>query len=619
MAQQQQQSKGEVNKRMARWSDELYEARMPEMVAEVNSRFCCLTEWTEQPMPAFERDVRETLRRSEPFLSSEILEALPKEDVPESGPLDILVFGDSSGLMIDVLRALKDRKKLGRKTKTLNLWDHRDHMSRELIGGYVADGPWDLIVFAGALDMPQSNEAEDVAAWTDVLVKAYMYLGQVLIKELTAKPNALKKGLVTLTADVFGHRKETHEKAGVGICVGGFLFGASNTMRMEMPNVPIHYVDIDFQVDDILIGQLASEITRTIGFGENSVKLSAQARYVARAALAEPKYSTNLKFRTPQKGTIAIGGGNGALGLVMGKFFLEKIGSGDSSYLSILFLSRSTKVSGDQNLKAWEEIQSLAELKGVTVLQAKCDVTSRDAVEAFAKEQGQNLVGFVHSAGLLRDGLLVNQTDANYDDVYKPKAYAALYLHSALNSHNPNLEFFWMFSSVAVFGNPGQSNYSGANAFLDSLARHRKAQGQPATVVQWAGWGEVGMASQLEGIAKQRMMDSPMPLFTNAQGLEGMQTGLSTGLPVFCVLKFNADAFFNMHNKDSLKTPETYSSRFWGTCAPKQSLDELDLYECVLNAFHNPHSLQYDHFIDQLQDPFDKPYGFEDPLCVNPQ
>ena len=68
------------------------------------------------------------------------------------------------------------------------------------------------------------------------------------------------------------------------------------------------------------------------------------------------------------------------------------------------------------------------------------------------------------------------------------QAWAALYLNHALEKFNcDKLEFLWLFSSVATYGNPGQSPYSAANSLLDSLSRYRNAKGLPCTAMQWAG------------------------------------------------------------------------------------------------------------------------------------
>ena len=77
---------------------------------------------------------------------------------------------------------------------------------------------------------------------------------------------------------------------------------------------------------DEIVEELANEVTRQAGFGENSVRINWRGRFVARMVLAEPRYTSNYKFQTPKSGTIGIGGGNGALGLVMGKYLLEEQG-----------------------------------------------------------------------------------------------------------------------------------------------------------------------------------------------------------------------------------------------------------------------------------------------------
>ena len=82
-----------------------------------------------------------------------------------------------------------------------------------------------------------------------------------------------------------------------------------------------------------------------------------------------------------------------------------------------------------------------------------------------------------------------------------PKAYGAWLLHKA--TRDMELDCFVMFSSVSsIFGNPAQGNYAAANAFLDSLAHHRRALGLPALTMNWGVLGGEGYVARNERVAE---------------------------------------------------------------------------------------------------------------------
>ncbi|CAE7579233.1 pks15/1 [Symbiodinium pilosum] len=161
----------------------------------------------------------------------------------------------------------------------------------------------------------------------------------------------------------------------------------------------------------------------------------------------------------------------------MGGWILRTAKRQGGKKFSIKFLSRSMKIS-DQNMPNWKEVQSLAESLGIEVEQSKCDVSSQESVDAFIQSVTPNLTGFIHSAGILQDAPVINQTWERFDAVYEAKSRAAAYLHDAMERFsNPKLKFFWLFSSTAVYGSAGQLNYSSSNSWLDALSRHRNAPG----------------------------------------------------------------------------------------------------------------------------------------------
>jgi hypothetical protein len=92
--------------------------------------------------------------------------------------------------------------------------------------------------------------------------------------------------------------------------------------------------------------------------------------------------------------------------------------------------------------------------------------------------------------------------------VLAPKVEGTWNLHAATLAEK--LDFFVLFSSIAtIHPQPGMGIYATANAFLDGFAHYRRALGMPATVVNWGGWDQIGLARvagterSLEGYREQ--------------------------------------------------------------------------------------------------------------------
>ena len=105
------------------------------------------------------------------------------------------------------------------------------------------------------------------------------------------------------------------------------------------------------------------------------------------------------------------------------------------------------------------------------------------------------LKGVFHLAGALDDHLLDDLSAESVARVFAAKAHGALHLHRATLGRA--LDHFVLFSSTAsVVGNPGQINYSAANAFLDGLAASRRANGLPGLSYNLAAVADAGMAAR---------------------------------------------------------------------------------------------------------------------------
>ena len=187
--------------------------------------------------------------------------------------------------------------------------------------------------------------------------------------------------------------------------------------------------------------------------------------------------------------------------------------------------------------------QVIDELRGadVNVRTARADVTDRAQMAALFEEIQQTLPplrGIIHAAGLLADATMLQMDRERFERALAPKALGAWNLH-ALSAEQP-LDFFVLFSSIAaIVGMPGQANYAAGNAYLDGLARFRRAQGLPALSINWGPWGEIGLANK-QANRGARLSQQGLKSITTAQGLEAMSFAMTLDTPQITVMELDA-------------------------------------------------------------------------------
>ncbi|HTD57907.1 MAG TPA: beta-ketoacyl reductase, partial [Solirubrobacteraceae bacterium] len=151
-----------------------------------------------------------------------------------------------------------------------------------------------------------------------------------------------------------------------------------------------------------------------------------------------------------------------------------------------------------------------------------CDVSEREQLAELIGSSADDcpLSAVVHAAGVLDDGVIEAMTTARIEHVLAPKAYAAWHLHEL--TERLELSAFILFSSsTGTLGGPAQSNYAAANAFLDSLAVHRRKRGLPCISMAWGWWAAAeGMAGDLGQADRARMERSGMYALSSEEGLE---------------------------------------------------------------------------------------------------
>ncbi|MFN6462917.1 MAG: SDR family NAD(P)-dependent oxidoreductase [Nostoc sp. DedVER02] len=264
------------------------------------------------------------------------------------------------------------------------------------------------------------------------------------------------------------------------------LWGLGRVIATEYSEVFAGLIDLDPQSSTVEAAtQLWAELSHP-ELGEQ-VALRGNQRYVSRLQRIPNTIDFSASFN-PSLGTYLITGGLGGLGLTVANWLVER----GVQHL-VLVGRRSPSDKAKSAIASWENA-------GVQVTVAQADITQLEQVQTVLNsiEPQFPLRGVIHAAGILDDGILLQQTWERFTRVMAPKVQGAWNLH-ILTQDKP-LELFVLFSSVAsVLGTAGQANYAAANAFLDGLADYRRSQGLAGLSINWGAWAEVGMAATSTG------------------------------------------------------------------------------------------------------------------------
>ncbi len=413
-----------------------------------------------------------------------------------------LIFADRYGLGERLASTLQDRDQPGLLVAPGEAYDETDttHVSinpnqQEDFVRLVGEKSYRGIIYLWTLDNDLSEETT-----VTTLGEAQQLTTGSLLHLTQAMIHANKTGLWLVTRGA-----QTVEADKVPVSAGQTAtLGLSRTIALEHPELHCKRIDLDPQSSQADVENLLDEILQRKDHEEEIA--FRDSRRVRRLIRAKTTRTSPLEFKSDA--SYLVTGGLRGLGLLVAEWMTQR------GAKHIALISRSSVSTQTQ-----ETIDRL-EQYGTHVLAVQGDVSSEEDCSKVLAEIEQSLPplrGIVHSAGVLDDGMLLQQNWARFEKVMAPKITGTWLLHS-MTRHIP-LDFFVMFSSgVSLLGSVGQANHAAANAFMDGFAAYRRALGLPATSLNWGAWSQVGAAAD-RNLADTRNVAT----FTPEEGLQALE------------------------------------------------------------------------------------------------
>nr|WP_244209026.1 type I polyketide synthase [Streptomyces pactum] len=252
-----------------------------------------------------------------------------------------------------------------------------------------------------------------------------------------------------------------------------------------------------------------------------------QAKLVGKAVLTVPR-------GIDPNGTALITGGTGTLGALLARHLVHH------HHVTHLHLTsrRGPDAPGARQLH--DELTRA----GAHITLTACDTTDpaelANLLATIPREHPLTTV--IHTAGTLDDATTTNLTDTQLHTVLRPKIDTATHLHHLTLDH-PVTTFVLYSSAAGQLGTAGQANYAAANTYLDALAHHRHAHGQPATSLAWGLWNtRSGMTGHLDDDDVRRMERAGMRPLDDEEGLALFDLAVGADVPLQVITRLTASA-----------------------------------------------------------------------------
>src|SRR5665213_3534387 len=458
-----------------------------------------------QPAPSAERDSLYGLRWVE--LQS-----------PSPAELHVAVLGDGDALG-DVGIELERHSDLASLEQAIAQGSAPPELVLLHAGTFAAHGDRHGNAAGGAVAEPPQNLLTDVHASTaHALGLLQMWIASDCLAQ--AKLVLVTEGAVATAA---GAAPDLTQAALVGL------------LRSTQSEHPGRFAAID------LDGTRASResLDRALASEEPELALREGSLLAPRLAALSPQGPARPRSAPDPEGTILITGGTGGLGALLAAHLVAERG-----VKRLLLVSRRGPTADGARELAGELREH-----GCDVRIAACDVADRTQLEELLASipAAHPLTTAIHAAGVFDDDALSAVGVERVRRVMAPKVDAAVNLHEL--TRQTGLAELIFFSSVAgTLGSPRLAAYAAANSFLDALAAHRRAQGEPCLSLAFGMWerttGFSGARDEAERarIAERlRRSEGLIPL-SDEQGMALFDRAREGGEPVLFPVRLDTAA-----------------------------------------------------------------------------